>query len=99
MLRYKKYKIGPFNSKRKHKNEKGVTMGNFHLEWTFVDTNLNSSLNVILREQVYFDKGIRKATVFARVFYDSSKIKESQVKNYVSNKLEQIAKDGMAFPE
>lgn len=96
-MRCKNYKIGPFKSKRKQPNEKGVTMGNFRLEWTFVDTNLSSPLNVILKEKVYFSLGT--ATVSASIFYDGSKIKELQVKNYISNQLEQIARDGMAFPE
>lgn len=97
MIRCKNYKIGPFKSKRKKTNEKGVTMGYFRLQWTFVDTNLNSPLYVILNEKVYFHKGT--TNVFARVFYDGSRLKELQVKNYVNNQLELIARDGMAFPE
>lgn len=97
MVRCRSYKIGPFKSKRKRPNEKGVTIGNFRLEWTFVDTNLSSPLNIILKEKVYFNQGT--AIVFANVFYDGSKLKELQVKNYINNQRERIAREGMAFPE
>lgn len=96
-MRCRNYKMGPFKSKRKQPNEKVVTISNFRLEWTFVDTNLSSPLNVILKEKVYFNQGT--ATVSASVFYDGSKLKEPQVKNYVNNQLERIAREGMAFPE
>lgn len=97
MIKYKTYKIGPFESKRKKPTEEEVNIKALQLEYTFVDRNLTSPLEVTLREKIDFNQGT--ATAFVSLSYNGSELKELKVKNYVMRQLEQIARDGMAFPE
>ncbi len=97
MIKYKTYKIGPFESKRTKPTEPGLNLKCLQLQWTFVDQNLGSPLEVILREKIDFNQAT--ATAYAVISYNDLELEELEVKNYVINELEQIAKDGKTFAE
>jgi len=91
------YTSREFVTKREKPLEKNVDVTYMTYSWVFTDTNLGSELTVYLVEQVDFRTMRAKALAIAN--WPIGKLEENKVRDYVMSQLEEISKDGMAFPK